>query len=52
MAEYRGHHVTILSPSREKILTFEEEGNGPGEFKNPTDVPVDMDGNILVTDMN
>ena len=51
VAEYRGHCVTILSPSGKNVLSFGKEGTGPGEFNHPTDVAVDIDGNILVTDM-
>ena len=50
VAENWGHHISIFSPSGEKIKAFGSEGSAQGQFKWPCGVVVDGDGNILVAD--
>ena len=50
VSESRGHCVTVLSPSGEKIRSFGTYGSGQGQFDHPCDVAVDGDGNLLVAD--
>ena len=49
VTEFVGDCVTVLSPSGRKIR-FGTRGSGRGQFKNPLEVAVDGDGNLLVAD--
>ena len=48
--ENRNRCVSVFSPSGEKIQSFGKHGSGQGEFKHPSGVAVDGEGNILVAD--
>ena len=50
IAELNGDHVSVFSPSGEKLQSFGERGFGPGKFVGSRGVAVDGEGNILVTD--
>ena len=50
VAEFRGHCISIFSPSGEKIRTFGSKGSAEGQFNGPCAVDGDGDGNILVVD--
>ena len=50
VAELNGDHVSVFSPSGEKLQSFGERGFGPGKFVGSRGVAVDGEGNILVTD--
>ena len=43
--------VKMLSPDGELIGTLGHEGEGPGEFRNPTDLCLMPDGTVAVTQM-
>ena len=49
----RGHQVFKFSPTGEILMTLGRAGvagNGPDTFDRPTDVAVNADGDIFVTD--
>jgi tripartite motif-containing protein 2/3/tripartite motif-containing protein 71 len=48
--EWRGHRVSVFSPSGEKLRSFGTRGSGPGQMVHPCGVAVDGEGNILVVD--
>jgi DNA-binding beta-propeller fold protein YncE len=50
VVEYSGNHVSIFSPTGEKLRSFGSQGSGQGQFSCPRGVAVDDDGNILVVD--
>ena len=50
VSEYKGHCISIFSPSGEKIRTIGSMGSAQGQFNEPRGVAVDGDGNILVVD--
>jgi tripartite motif-containing protein 2/3/tripartite motif-containing protein 71 len=50
VAEWGGHHVSVFSPSGEKLRSFGTHGSGPGQMVDPREVAVDGEGNILVVD--
>ena len=50
VAEWEGHHVSVFSPSGEKLRSFGTCGSGLGQVLYPREVAVDGEGNILVAD--
>jgi tripartite motif-containing protein 2/3/tripartite motif-containing protein 71 len=52
VAEARGHHISIFSPTGKELRSFGSRGSGPGQFIGSHGVTVDDDGNILVADSN
>jgi tripartite motif-containing protein 2/3/tripartite motif-containing protein 71 len=50
VTEQRGCHVSVFSPSGEKLRSFGAFGSGPGQFQYPHEVAVDSEGNILIVD--
>jgi len=43
--------IKVLSPTGELQATLGREGDGPGEFRNPTDLCLLPDGTVAVTQM-
>ncbi len=50
VADTHYHRVMVLDRDGSLITSFGHEGNGPGEFQLPTDVAVDNDGFIYVSE--
>ena len=50
VTEFRGHCVSVFSPSGDKLRSFGTHGSGQGQLQSPTGVALDCDGNILVVD--
>jgi DNA-binding beta-propeller fold protein YncE len=50
VAECDGHHISVFSPSGEKILSFGTCGSGLGKIFNPREIALDGEGNILVVE--
>lgn len=50
VADTHYHRVVIFSPEGEQLTTFGSEGDGDGQFRMPTDVAFDSDGNIFVSE--
>ena len=48
VAEWRGHRVSVFSPSGEKLRSFDTRGSGPEQVLYPGGVAVNGEGNILV----
>ena len=48
VSEYGGDHISIVSASGNKMMSFSKRGSGPGELIYPRGVTFDGDGNILV----
>ena len=47
---YDHHQIRCYSPNGEDIGGFGSYGSGAGQFNNPTDVALDSQGNIYITD--
>ncbi len=43
--------VVVIGPGGELVMTVGREGEGPGEFRNPTDLAVWRDGRFAVVDI-
>mgnify|MGYP000725228445 CR=1 FL=1 len=52
VADNNHHQVIAFKLTGENVLKFGSQGTGTGQFKNPTDVTIDKDGNIWVVDYN
>lgn len=51
VADALAHQADIYTPEGEKLVTFGEQGFGPGQFRFPNDIALDDDGTrIYVTD--
>ena len=50
VTEWRGHFVSVFSPSGEKHRSFGTCGSGQGQVMSPRGVTIDSDGNILLAD--
>ena len=50
VAECDADHVSVFSPLGERLRSFGMRGCGEGEFKDPSGIAIDGQGNILVTD--
>ena len=50
ISEHNGHCVSVFSPRGEMLRSFGTPGYARGQFKYPTGVAVDSEGNILVAD--
>ena len=46
VTEWRGHCVSVFSPSGEKHRSFGTCGSGQGQVMSPRGVTIDSDGNI------
>ena len=52
VAEFKGKHVGVFSPSGERIQTIGRRGLLQNQFQQPMGIAVDCDGNVLVTDIS
>lgn len=50
ITDAKAFQVLVLSESGDLIRAFGSQGDGPGQFENPTGVAVDSDGTIYVSD--
>lgn len=50
VADTHYFRVAVFSPDGELLTTFGAEGDGPGQFRLPTDVAFDADGGIFVSE--
>jgi len=50
VADTGNHRVLVFSPDLTLVRTIGSEGDGPGQFRSPTDVAVDGEGRIVVVD--
>ncbi len=49
-ADTHYHRVVIFDPTGTQLRTFGREGDGPGEFRLPTDVAIDPRGRVYVSE--
>ena len=50
MAAWHNDRVQKFSPEGEYITSFGTSGSGPGQVQHPSDVAVDRDGDVYITD--
>ena len=50
LTDAKACRVVVFSESGEVLLSFGSQGDGPGQFENPTGVAVALDGSIYVAD--